>query len=214
MSHEPIGYTYDADHHCPECADEAGMTGDNAEDSEGNPVGALFSWDEWWDTDGRCESLHCGDCGELIDTAHADPHSEDCDEWEAPEEDDDPDPLTVAAEWHGGQWSPLYSLASTGTIVPGVEYEIRDNMRMLHAGQYSAADIAREEPRLEALLAYVEANMPETATFTCRDIGYGVECGEVYLPARSGPDWAGKRTYRATDGTTVYLFDDELDTDD
>lgn len=57
------------------------------------------------------------------------------------------------------------------------------------------------------------------APFTCRDIGYGVETGEVVLPAIGGPDWTGKRPYRlhpdgwapAPGGTTVFLFPDELD---
>jgi hypothetical protein len=48
------------------------------------------------------------------------------------------------------------------------------------------------------------------AAFKCRDIGYGVEEGEVILPALDGPDWTGKRPYRTPDGAVVYLFDDEL----
>ena len=48
-------------------------------------------------------------------------------------------------------------------------------------------------------------------TYTCRDIGYGVETGEVFTPATGPPDWIGKRPYLSTDGvTTVYLFDDEV----
>lgn len=53
-------------------------------DSEGNPIGAVFSWDEWWQADGTCETLTCGDCGDILDTAHADPHDPTCDEWEPP----------------------------------------------------------------------------------------------------------------------------------
>lgn len=63
----PEAYTYDADTHCPECAEYrfGRCTQHNAiaccvEDSEGNEPGAIFSWDEW---DG---CLCCGDCGEHI----------------------------------------------------------------------------------------------------------------------------------------------------
>jgi hypothetical protein len=49
-----------------------------------------------------------------------------------------------------------------------------------------------------------------TARFATRDIGYGVEEGEVKLPPLSEPDWTGKREYRTTTGEIVYLFDDEL----
>lgn len=53
-----------------------------------------------------------------------------------------------------------------------------------------------------------------TTRFECRDIGYGVETGEVELPAIGDADWTGKRPYLTRDdagrGQTVYLFDDEL----
>jgi len=52
--------------------------------------------------------------------------------------------------------------------------------------------------------------MTEVAPYKSRDIGYGVELGEVELPALSGPDWVGKREYRTITGETVYLFDDEI----
>lgn len=86
--HEPITYTYEADHHCPDCAekrfgrDEHGdITGT---DNEGNKVGIVMPWDEWFQVDGSCETLACGDCHEALATAHADPHSEECPEHEAP----------------------------------------------------------------------------------------------------------------------------------
>jgi hypothetical protein len=40
--------------------------------------------------------------------------------------------------------------------------------------------------------------------------GYGVETGEVVLPAIGGPDWTGKRAYQTVDRKVVYLFDDEV----
>jgi hypothetical protein len=52
--------------------------------------------------------------------------------------------------------------------------------------------------------------MSETRAYRCRDIGYGVETGEVRWPAVGGRDWTGKREYRTIDGGTVYLFDDEI----
>lgn len=58
--------------------------------------------------------------------------------------------------------------------------------------------------------------MPEhtVAHYRCRDIGYGVEEGEVFLPPLGQPDWVGKRCYQTTELTAVYLFDDELEVTD
>ena len=72
---DPIAYTYEADTHCPSCALDRfgpepgrGWVRDDATDAEGNPVGAVFPWDEW------CESsepgraiLACGTCGDILD---------------------------------------------------------------------------------------------------------------------------------------------------
>ncbi len=79
MGHlDPIAYTYDADYHCPECAErrfgrsDHGFIGEDAEDSEGNPVGIVAPWDEWWNTVyGECDVLACGTCGVVVDNAHA-----------------------------------------------------------------------------------------------------------------------------------------------
>lgn len=49
------------------------------------------------------------------------------------------------------------------------------------------------------------------ALYECRDIGYGVETGEVFLPALGSADWTGKRCYQSTNLTAVYLFDDEIE---
>ena len=60
MRHEPIAYAYDAAVHCPECAKRHNMDRDGAKDREGNPVGAIFQWDEI--EEGEC----CDDCLLLI----------------------------------------------------------------------------------------------------------------------------------------------------
>lgn len=78
MSHlDPIAYTYEADHHCESCAEkrfgrnERGFVAEDSIDSEGNTVGAVFQWDEWWANDvyeGRTHAvLACGTCGEIIE---------------------------------------------------------------------------------------------------------------------------------------------------
>ena len=52
--------------------------------------------------------------------------------------------------------------------------------------------------------------MTATTDYQCRDIGYGIETGSVFLPALGQPDWSGKRSYQTTELRVVYLFDDEL----
>jgi hypothetical protein len=51
----------------------------------------------------------------------------------------------------------------------------------------------------------------ESVFFETRDLGYGSETGQVFLPPLDGPDWTGKRPYKTPFGETVHLFDDELD---
>lgn len=77
---KPIAYTYMADTHCPPCAvarfgPEPGheWPRDDARDGEGNPVGAIFPWDEWHPVKEDGEpvigsfSLVCGTCGTVMD---------------------------------------------------------------------------------------------------------------------------------------------------
>ena len=96
-THDPIAYTYEADHHCPSCAverfgaDDHGFPPESATDSEGNGLGAVAPWDEWWNADGQCETLTCSTCHAELDTAHADPHSPDCPEHNDDDDDDDDD---------------------------------------------------------------------------------------------------------------------------
>ena len=81
--YDPIAYTYDADVHCPSCAlKRFGKDADGfitGTDSEGNPVGIISPSDEWSNGlgDGAPEELHCGTCGDLIDSI------EGSDEWKA-----------------------------------------------------------------------------------------------------------------------------------
>jgi hypothetical protein len=59
-----VGYAYEAAHHCPECANKR-FNGkedeEGTEDSEGNPVHAVFASDEGWTREA------CDDCGECLD---------------------------------------------------------------------------------------------------------------------------------------------------
>ena len=69
----PIAYTYEAAHHCPECAarrfgvDDNGDIPPTAIDREGNPVGAVAPWDEWQNFTGEREVLACDTCGREIE---------------------------------------------------------------------------------------------------------------------------------------------------
>lgn len=71
---DPLAYTYEADHHCPACTfrafgrDEHGYPPETAKDGEGNPLGAVAPWDEWWNEGEGPQVLACGDCGTILDT--------------------------------------------------------------------------------------------------------------------------------------------------
>lgn len=78
---QPIAYTYDADTHCPPCTlarfgsaratfgGSAYFPHDDARDSEGNPLGAIFPWDQWHEvpSSGRY-TLVCGTCDVVLDS--------------------------------------------------------------------------------------------------------------------------------------------------
>jgi hypothetical protein len=50
-----------------------------------------------------------------------------------------------------------------------------------------------------------------TTHYKSRDIGYGVEEGEVFATPLDVADWTGKRPYCPVNGgDLVYLFDDEI----
>jgi len=60
-----------------------------------------------------------------------------------------------AAEWHGGQASPLYALASSGAIVEGLADEIRENIDTAEQFGKTDPDYAADVPKLRHLLVYV-----------------------------------------------------------
>ena len=71
--HDPIAYVYEADYHCESCAEKRfGRDSDGwitGVDSEGNEVGVVAPWDEWYsgyDDSGKAV-LACGTCGEVIE---------------------------------------------------------------------------------------------------------------------------------------------------
>lgn len=77
--HAPIAYTYEADVHCPECAEarfgvceEHGDVAHCVTDDEGNEPGAIAPWD---DCDG--EALVCGTCGCVIREADEDENEDE-----------------------------------------------------------------------------------------------------------------------------------------
>jgi hypothetical protein len=69
----PVGYTYEADHHCPACAEARFGPAVDGIDSEGNLVGAVFSLhvaDIAYETrqiEGEAwHGIACGTCGEVF----------------------------------------------------------------------------------------------------------------------------------------------------
>ena len=60
----------------------------------------------------------------------------------------------IASDWHGGQASPLYALASTGTVLPDAPREVRECLATL--GRYPEAERAEHRADLEWLLAFTE----------------------------------------------------------
>lgn len=51
-------------------------------------------------------------------------------------------------------------------------------------------------------------------TYECRDIGYGVESGEVIGIWTGETDASGKSTFVSIDGVSLYLFPDEVLSED
>ncbi len=209
----------DADHHCPECAaaahgtDAEGFIPEDAEDSEGNPIGAVAPWDEWHSGDADCETLTCGDCGAELDTAHADPHSPECPEWE-PEDEPEPElPHThcprglrrdhehcpadeheaarmIAGWFHGGQGSALYAFASSGTILPDAADEA-EHCAGLVAEPADADDVSY---LCGYLAEHAPADQPEpTAPYRAGLVTVheqSCRCPYCHRPAEPSPDLA------------------------
>jgi len=70
---------------------------------------------------------------------------------------DDDEARELATEWHGGEWSPLYALATTGAIVMGCAEEVGECRRAARAVEPA------DEGRLARLAAYVDTNGPRAA---------------------------------------------------
>lgn len=68
----------------------------------------------------------------------------------------------IASDWHGGQWSPLYMLASTGATQDGrydpsdIIAEIRDNLFTLDNYPESVPDFTAEWHALNDLADYID----------------------------------------------------------
>ena len=75
MAHDPIAFTYEADHHCESCAEKRFGRNEDGEitgtDGEGNSVGVIAPWNEWYANDmyegNEVAVLTCGTCGEVIE---------------------------------------------------------------------------------------------------------------------------------------------------
>lgn len=66
----------------------------------------------------------------------------------------------LAAAWHGGQWSPLYALASSGAIVDGIEREIEEDIAIAERFGTTDPDYAEDVLPLRQLLIYVRQHGP------------------------------------------------------
>lgn len=85
---EPLAYTYEASEHCLQCAfnrfgrDENGYVPGNAQDSDMNPVGAVF--EPFEDRD-----MTCGTCNESIYEHESDEPNEEPDDFDYNIDDQD-----------------------------------------------------------------------------------------------------------------------------
>lgn len=103
----------------------------------------------------------------------------------------------TAARWHGGQSSPLYAYASTGTVVAGVDREIRDCVDIVERGEPEVdADPVEEHERLMALLHHVE---PQVAITTACEVGreHGENAGASWQQDAFGGRATGDTTATA-----------------
>lgn len=71
-----IAWQYDGDRFCTQCTERKyrGSTRHGSipyEDSEGNPILPVYSWDEIHEPSiTGCQPTGCGDCGEILDVTH------------------------------------------------------------------------------------------------------------------------------------------------
>jgi hypothetical protein len=62
----------------------------------------------------------------------------------------------IASEWHGGMYKPLYSLSSSGAIVPGVLAEIEECLRICTEEQFLYGKRKTNHAELKQLRRYCE----------------------------------------------------------
>jgi hypothetical protein len=140
----PIAYTYEADHHCPACArarfgaDEHGFPPESARDGEGNPVGAVFSWDEWQNIGEGSQTLACGTCGAILDE-----YEENAgDAVETHEQDGYSRMFSVGSVVFWSKYAGVVATESEfGQIDRPAVDVIADNGRTCHRGQYTGPSI-------------------------------------------------------------------------
>jgi hypothetical protein len=107
------------------------------------------------------------------------------------------DHRSTAADWHGGQWTALYAYASTGTVLWGLDQEIRDCLDQVERGQLDTDwDPEVERSRLAALLEHVEADI---AVLQAGDIGreHGAAAAEWWQQEAIGSRATGDTTATA-----------------
>ena len=66
---DTVGYAYEGDEYCPDCAHEMGI--DTNDDDDEVDVHPLMAGDEWYDFDNHgCQQRNCMGCGEVLDSLH------------------------------------------------------------------------------------------------------------------------------------------------
>lgn len=100
----------------------------------------------------------------------------------------------TAADWHGGQRSPLGAYASTGTVARGLDGEITDCLALIDRGAIGPdTDPEVERERLLALLYHVELDV---AVVEAGEIGrqHGASAAEWWHQDALGGRATGDRT--------------------
>lgn len=95
----------------------------------------------------------------------------------------------LASDWHGGQWSPLYALSSTGTVTDRAADEIRETIAEVEQSSESWRPRRRTElAELRDLLAYVEAHQgdAERAAELAMRARVGIDAGDPW-PSHAWP---------------------------
>jgi len=110
-----------------------------------------------------------------------------------PVDPEDHDHRRTAADWHGGQGTPLCAYATTGAVVRGLDGEITDCLALIDRGAVAPdTDPAVERERLLALLHHVELDV---AVVQAGEIGrqHGVSASEWWHQDALGGRATGDR---------------------